>query len=102
MLIKSNKIVCCIFASVLLFSSSSLTAQDKQYQLQQEISRDSLLTIAQTIIKSAKSRTFITVDENGKPQARTMYVFPPEENMVVWLGTSTRSRKVKQIKIIPM
>jgi general stress protein 26 len=101
MLIKSKKIVYCIFASVLLFFSSSLTAQDKQYQLKQKMSRDSLLTIARIIIDSARSRTFITVDENGKPQARTMYVFPPEENMVVWLGTSTESRKVKQIKNNP-
>ena len=101
MLIKSNNIVSFIFASVLLFSSFSLTAQDKQYQLQQEISRDSLLTIARTIIDSARSRALITVDENGKPQARTMYVFPPEENMVIWLGTSTESRKVKQIKNNP-
>ncbi len=30
-----------------------------------------------------------------------MYVFPPEENMVIWLGTSTESRKVKQIKNNP-
>ena len=101
MLINSNKIVFCVFVSVLLFSSSSLIAQDKQYQLQPDISRDSLLAVAQTIINSARSRTFITVDENGKPQARTMYVFPPEENMVVWLGTSTESRKVKQIKNNP-
>ena len=76
-------------------------AQELLVKDRAEISRDSLLTIAQTIIDSARSRTFVTVDENGKPQARTMYVFPPEENMVIWLGTSTRSRKVKQIKNNP-
>ena len=59
------------------------------------------MTIARAIIDSARSRTFITVDEHGKPQARTMSVFPPEEDMDIWLGTSTNSRKVKQIKNNP-
>jgi general stress protein 26 len=69
--------------------------------MQQEISRDSLLSVARTIIDSAKCRIFITVDENGKPQARTMSPFPTEENMVIWLGTNPGSRKVKQIKNNP-
>ena len=65
------------------------------------ISRDSLLTIANTIIDSSSCHMLITVDENGKPQARSMSAFPPDENMVIWLGTSTNSRKVKQIKNNP-
>ncbi|MCK5033198.1 MAG: pyridoxamine 5'-phosphate oxidase family protein [Calditrichia bacterium] len=89
----------CILVIILL--ASSLKAQEPKYQLQQEISRDSLLTIARTIIDSARCRTFVTVDENGKPQARTMSPFPPEEDMVIWLGTNPRSRKIKQIKNNP-
>ena len=86
---------------VIILIASSLMAQELLVKDRPEISRDSLLTVAQTIIDSAQCRIFITVDENGKPQARTMSVFPPEENMVIWLGTSTRSRKVKQIKNNP-
>jgi general stress protein 26 len=98
---KSHRFIHSIFALVIILIASSLMAQELLVKDRPEISRDSLLTIARTIIDSARSRTFITVNENGKPQARTMYVFPPEENMVLWLGTSTNSRKVKQIKNNP-
>jgi len=98
---KFHGLIRFIFVLAIISITSSLMAQELLVKDRAEISRDSLLTIAQTIIDSARSRTFVTVDENGKPQARTMYVFPPEENMVIWLGTSTRSRKVKQIKNNP-
>jgi general stress protein 26 len=80
---------------------SSVSAQELPSFAFQELSRDSLLMIARTVIDSAQCRILITVDENGKPQARTMSPFPPEENMVIWLGTNPRSRKVKQIKNNP-
>ncbi len=101
MIVKSNRLINFIFALFVTSIASSLMAQELLVKDRPEISRDSLFTIAHAIIDSARSRTFITVDEKGKPQARTMYVFPPEENMVLWLGTSTRSRKVKQIKNNP-
>ena len=93
----------CIFLLFLtiIFLVSSVLAQENQNFVFQKLSRDSLLTLARTIIDSAQCRTFITVDENGKPQARTMSPFPPEENMVIWLGTNPRSRKVQQIKNNP-
>ncbi len=90
-----------VFVIVFVLISSLLTAQELEDKMQQEISRDSLLSVARTIIDSAKCRIFITVDENGKPQARTMSPFPTEENMVIWLGTNPGSRKVKQIKNNP-
>ena len=101
MTIKSHRLINFIFALFFTSNVSSLMAQELLVKDSPEISRDSLLILARTIIDSAQCRTFITVDENGKPQARTMYVFPPDENMVVWLGTSTGSRKVKQIKNNP-
>jgi len=101
MIFKSHRIIHCIFVLVIIFISSSLIAQELEDKSQQEISQDSLLTISKTIIDSAKCRIFITVDENGKPQARTMSPFPAEENMVIWLGTSPRSRKIQQIKNNP-
>ncbi|MFC2134905.1 pyridoxamine 5'-phosphate oxidase family protein [Bacteroidota bacterium] len=98
---KSHLFIHSIFVLVIILISSSLMAQELLVKDRPEISRDSLLTVARTIIDSARSRTLVTVDENGKPQARTMSPFPPEENMVIWLGTSTNSRKVKQIKNNP-
>ena len=101
MIFKSHRFIHFIFVLVIILIASSLMAQELQDKVQQEISRDSLLTVARTIIDSARCRTLITVDENGKPQARTMSPFPPEEDMVIWLGTNPRSRKVKQIKNNP-
>jgi general stress protein 26 len=89
------------FLVTIYFLVFSAMAQENQDYVLREISQDSLLTIARTIIDSAQCRTLITVDENGKPQARTMSPFPPEENMVIWLGTNPRSRKVQQIKNNP-
>jgi general stress protein 26 len=86
---------------VLLLSTFSLIAQTEQFSAQREISRDSLLTYARIIIDSAKCRVFITVDEDGKPCAREMSPFPPEDNWVIWLGTFPTSRKVKQIQNNP-
>jgi len=86
-----------IFILLILFTlSSSLQAQDKKM-----MPEDSLLYIAHSIIDSAKCKVLITVDDEGKPQARAMATFPVDKDMIVWLGTSTDSRKVKQIKNNP-
>ena len=101
MKIKSHKLINFIFALFVTSNVSSLMAQELLVKDRPAITRDSLMTIAHAIIDSARSRTLITVDEDGKPQARTISVFPLEDDMVIWLGTSTRSRKVKQIKNNP-
>lgn len=85
----------------IIFLTSSVLAQGNKYFAPQELSRDSLLTLARSIVESAQSQTLITVDENGKPQARIMSKLPPEDNWVIWLGTNPRSRKVQQIKKNP-
>ena len=89
------------FLTIVLMTFSSLIAQTEQFPPQREISRDSLLIYARIIVDSADSRVLVTVDEDGKPQARTMSPFPPEENWVIWLGTFPFSRKVRQIKNNP-
>ena len=86
---------------LLILPYSSIVAQDEQFPPQREISRDSLLTYARIIIDSSNSRVLVTVDETGKPRARTMSPFTPEENWVIWLGTFPTSRKVEQIKNNP-
>jgi len=101
MMVKSRRLIKLILALVVISIASSLMAQELLVKDRPEITRDSLLTVALAIIDTAQCHILITVDENGKPQARTMSVFPIEENMVIWLGTSTDSRKVKQIKNNP-
>ncbi|MDQ2856255.1 MAG: pyridoxamine 5'-phosphate oxidase family protein [Acidobacteriota bacterium] len=43
----------------------------------------------------------VTIDARGRPQVRTMDAFPPDENLVVWLGTNPISRKVREIRKNP-
>ena len=100
MLKKFLLFVLAILAMLLLFATS-LSAQNEQFQEQRGISRDSLLIYARTIIDSARCRVLITVDENGKPQAREMAPFDLEDDWTIWLGTFPTSRKVKQIQKNP-
>jgi len=86
---------------LLIMPATFIFSQTEQFPQQREISRDSLLTYARMIVDSAKCRVFITVDGDGKPCAREMSPFPPEDNWVIWLGTFPTSRKVKQIKNNP-
>lgn len=86
---------------LLILLSFDFFSQTTQFPPLRELSRDSLLIYARTIINSAESRVLVTVDEDGKPQARTMAPFHPEEDWTIWLGTFPTSRKVKQIQSDP-
>ena len=59
--------------------------------------RDKLIAAAREITADARYCAMITIDENGKAQARTMDPLPPDREMVVWLATNPRSRKVSEI-----
>src|SRR5712671_6216526 len=60
--------------------------------------RSDLIATAREIMKTARYCALITLDSNGRVHARTMDPFPPEENMVVWLATNPKSRKVAEIR----
>jgi len=101
MKIKPIHFIICITVIPLLDTGFSLKAQETNYFKEHELARDSLLSLARTIINSAECRTFVTVDEDNKPQARAMSPFPPEEDFTIFLGTNPASRKVKQLKKNP-
>ena len=42
-----------------------------------------------------------TVDDEGRPAVRAMDAAPPDDDMMVWLATNPRSRKVGQIRAEP-
>lgn len=101
MKIKPFLFIICVTVIPLLDTGFSLKAQETNYFKEHELARDSLLSISRTIIGSAECRTFVTVDEDNKPQARAMSPFPPEENFTIFLVTNPASRKVKQLKKNP-
>lgn len=65
------------------------------------LSRAELIAAAREIMTAARYCALITLDSSGGPQARTLDPFSPDENMVVWLGTNPRTRKVAQIRRNP-
>jgi general stress protein 26 len=79
---------------LILFIAAAVEAQDAK----QPLSRDELITAARETMSAARYCALITQDSSGRAQARTLDPFPPDENMVVWLGTNPRSRKVAAIR----
>jgi general stress protein 26 len=82
---------------LLVLAAASVAAQDTK----QPLSRDELVAAARETMSAARYCALITQDSSGRPQARTLDPFPPDENMVVWLGTNPRSRKVAAIRRNP-
>jgi general stress protein 26 len=64
----------------------------------QDASREQLIAAAREAMAAARYCALITHDSSGRAQARALDPFPPDENMVVWLGTNPRSRKVAAIR----
>ena len=69
---------------------------------QNQESRDSLnielTNAAREIMTAAGTCALITLDKEGRPRARAMAPFLPENDFTVWFGTNSKSRKVNQIK----
>ena len=56
---------------------------------------------ARKIMASVESCALITIDKDGRPRARAMDAFLPENDFTVWFGTNANTRKVGQIKNNP-
>ncbi len=68
---------------------------------QEDTPRDTLVAAARQIMEAAGYCALITLDESARPRARSMDPFPPGDDMVVWLGTHRRTRKVADIRRDP-
>ncbi len=84
-----------IFILFILILPIHVNAQE---EMPVSFERDTLLTVAREIMQDARYCGLVTLNESGQPHVRTMDPFPPEENMVVWFGTNSNSRKVKEIR----
>ncbi len=60
-----------------------------------------MIAAAREIMSSQTYCAIVTVDESGRPRARTMNPFPPEDDLTVWMATNSRSRKVLEIQANP-
>ena len=86
--------------TVLFFSTIVLTGLMVTHA-QEKVQRDSIIVAAREIMAQQTYCALITIDSAGLPEVRTMNPFPPDSNMVVWIATNSRSRKIQEIKNNP-
>ena len=53
------------------------------------------------VMQKAVYCTFITIGEDGQPQARIVDPTSPDSNLTIWIGTNSLTRKVKEIRRDP-
>lgn len=56
-----------------------------------------LLAVARDTIKAVEYCFVITFSESGQANARLVQHFKPEADLTIWVGTSSKSRKVREI-----
>jgi len=86
---------------LLLSVVATASYSDARKNDKRKTERDRLVAAAREIMAAARYCALITVDATGRAQARTMDPFSPDENLVVWLGTNSQSRKVAEIRHNP-
>lgn len=60
-----------------------------------------LLEITKNMINSVDFCFLITLGESGQPNARLVQHFKTDESLVVWFGTSPKSRKANELRQNP-
>lgn len=58
-------------------------------------------SVARRIVAAARYATFVTVDADGQPLARTVQPKAPSAAWTVWLATNPRTRKVREVERQP-
>lgn len=81
----------------LFISTIFLTESYAQNEESVTANRDTLLSAARDYMNTVRFCALVTIDSAGSPHVRTMDPFQPDENMIVWLGTNSKSRKVQEI-----
>ncbi len=61
--------------------------------------RAAIISATRTIIGHARYATLVTVDASGQPQARIVDPFLPEDDLMIWIATNARSRKVGEVAV---
>jgi PPOX class probable F420-dependent enzyme len=63
--------------------------------------RAKLIAAAKEVIEKARYCAFVTIGDDGAPQARVVDPFAPEDEMTIWIATNPVTRKVAQIRKNP-
>lgn len=63
--------------------------------------RPAVIRAAREVMRKARYCAFITLGEDGQPQARAVDPLGPDDDMTVWVGTNAATRKVAQLRKDP-
>lgn len=63
--------------------------------------RELILTTARALMKKLGHAALVTIDDGHLPRVRSLGTSDPEDDMTVWMLTSSVSRKVQQIQARP-
>jgi general stress protein 26 len=84
-------------ALLLVALSSSVTAQEPRSRP----ARAAIVAAAADIVQKAHYCTFITIGEDGQPQARMVDPLAPDSAFTIWIATNPLTRKVDQLRKNP-
>ncbi len=84
--------------AIILCLPASVRAQGTEVP---EYDREVLIAAAMEIMEASRYCALVTLDAGGHPQVRMMDPFLPGEDMVVWMGTNNKSRKVNELRHDP-
>ena len=89
-----------LFTIFLMIFLSCTVKEHEQEKIRNNFTNEEqrIIAISKKTIKETYFGTLITLDKNGQPRARVMEPFEPDENLIIWLATNPRSRKVTQLK----
>ena len=90
--IRAGSVILCVITNLCPATIFAQNADVRDYE------RDTLISAAREIMEAARYCALVTLDSSGHPQARTMDPFLPGEDMVVWMGTNKKSRKVRELR----
>ena len=62
------------------------------------LTKDQLLDVARTLIRTTEYCFFITEGGDRHPNARIMQPYEPEKDFTIYFGASPRSRKVREVR----
>jgi general stress protein 26 len=63
--------------------------------------RAQVIAAAKDVMQTARYSTFVTIGDNGQPQARIVDPFVPEADLIIWIGTNSLTRKVAEVRRDP-
>jgi len=90
--------VCSHDSAPLAQSAKPVAAPSAATTKQAAPGRQEALATARRIMEAVRYCAVITVDAEGRPQAREVDAFPPDDKLVVWFATVPKSRKIAEIK----